>query len=51
LRIDEKKVRLTFTDFVMTDTTWSYCPPFQKPFPAPKRVAWFRVTAAGFQKP
>ena len=51
LRIDEKKVRLAFTDFVMTDTTWSYCPPFQKPFAAPKRVAWFRVTAAGFQKP
>lgn len=51
LRIDEAKVKPAFTEFVMTETTWSYCAPGREPLKAPKRVAWFPVSGRGFQVP
>ncbi len=49
LRIDEKKVKPSFTDFALTESTWSYCPPFDEALKPPKRAAWFRVSASGFR--
>lgn len=42
-------VKPTFEDFVATEATWSYCPPKHKPMPEPRQVAWYAISADGFQ--